>query len=63
MSNATTAKLLLVAVMLCLAAANRFKWMPKGEDGAIGRNSVRELAAGIIVVLLAGALGQLQPLM
>jgi copper resistance protein D len=57
------AKLVLVAVMLCLAAVNRFKWMPKGEDGAIGRNSMRELAAGIIVVLLAGALGQLQPLM
>jgi len=57
------AKLVLVAVMLCLAAANRFKWMPKGDDGAIGRNSMRELAAGIIVVLLAGALGQLQPLM
>jgi len=57
------AKLVLVAAMLCLAAANRFRWMPKGEEGAIGRNSARELAAGVIVVLLAGVLGQLQPLL
>jgi len=56
-------KLALVAVMLWLAAANRFKWLPKGNEAALGRNSVRELAAGIIVVLLAGALGQLQPLL
>jgi putative copper export protein len=57
------AKLALVAVMLWLAASNRFKWLPKGEEGVIARNTVRELAAGIIVVLLAGGLGQLQPLL
>jgi len=57
------AKLALVAAMLWLAASNRFKWMPKGEENAIGRNATRELAIGIIVVLLAGALGQLQPLL
>ena len=57
------AKLALVAAMLWLAASNRFKWMPKGEENAIGRNAARELAIGIIVVLLAGALGQLQPLL
>ena len=57
------AKLALVAGMLWLAASNRFRWMPKGEENAIGRNAARELAIGIIVVLLAGALGQLQPLL
>ena len=57
------AKLALVAAMLWLAASNRFRWMPKGEENAIGRNAARELAIGIIVVLLAGALGQLQPLL
>ena len=55
------AKLALVAVMLTLAAANRFRWMPQGRDAAIARNAALELALGVIVVLLAGALGQLQP--
>jgi putative copper resistance protein D len=57
------AKLVLVTVMLGLAGANRFKWLPRGKQDAIGRNTLRELAAGLIVVLLAGALGQLQPLL
>jgi putative copper export protein len=57
------AKLALVAIMLWLAAANRLKWLPRGEQGVIARNTVRELSIGIIVVLLAGALGQLQPLL
>jgi putative copper export protein len=57
------AKLVLVAAMLALAAANRFKWLPKGEERAIARNTIAELAIGVIVVLLAGALGQLQPLL
>ena len=56
------AKLVLVAAMLWLAAANRFKWLPRNEEGIIARNTIRELSIGIIVVLLAGALGQLQPL-
>lgn len=56
-------KLALVAVMLWLAAANRFKWLPRNAQGIIARNTVRELALGVIVVLLAGALGQLQPLL
>ena len=55
------AKLALVAAMLALAAANRFRLMPRGRDAAIARNAGLELALGIIVVLLAGTLGQLQP--
>jgi putative copper resistance protein D len=54
-------KLTLVAAMLALAATNRFRLMPRGRDGAVARNAALELALGIIVVLLAGALGQLQP--
>ena len=55
------AKLALVAAMLALAAVNRFKLMPRGRDSVIARNVVRELTLGFIVVLLAGALGQLSP--
>jgi putative copper export protein len=54
-------KLALVAAMLMLAATNRFRLMPKGRDRTIARNAALELALGFIVVLLAGALGQLQP--
>jgi putative copper export protein len=57
------AKLALVAAMLWLAATNRFKLLPKGKESTIARNTAYELAAGVIVVLLAGALGQLQPLL
>jgi putative copper resistance protein D len=57
------AKLALVAVMLGLAGMNRFRLMPQGLDRNIARNAGRELSAGIIVVLLAGALGQLQPVL
>lgn len=56
------AKLLLVAGMLWLAAANRFKWLPQNRQTVIAKNIVRELCLGVMVVLLAGALGQLQPL-
>jgi putative copper export protein len=55
------AKLALVTAMLTLAATNRFRLMPRGRDAAIARNAALELALGVIVVLLAGALGQLQP--
>jgi putative copper resistance protein D len=55
------AKLALVALMLALAAVNRFKLMPRGRHKTIARNAVRELGLGSIVVLLAGALGQLPP--
>ena len=55
------AKLTLVAVMLGLAAVNRFRLMPKNQDQLIARNATLELGAGLIVVLLAGVLGQLQP--
>jgi putative copper resistance protein D len=55
------AKLALVAVMLGLAATNRLRLMPQGQDQAIARNAALELGAGVIVVLLAGVLGQLQP--
>jgi putative copper export protein len=53
------AKLFLVLVMIGLAAANRFRLMPRGADKAISRNAALELILGLIVVLLAGALGQL----
>ncbi len=55
------AKLALVLVMLGLAAMNRFKLMPRAQDRAIARNAAWELGLGIVVVLLAGALGQLPP--
>jgi putative copper resistance protein D len=55
-------KLALVAAMLWLAATNRFKWLPRNAETIMGRNTVAELTIGLIVVLLAGALGQLQPL-
>jgi copper resistance protein D len=55
------AKLALVAGMLMLAGINRFRLMPRGQDRAIARNAALELVCGIIAVLLAGALGQLQP--
>jgi putative copper export protein len=55
------AKLALVAVMLTLAAINRFKLMPRAQDAGVARNTVIELGLGVIVVLLAGALGQLPP--
>lgn len=57
------AKLVLVAVMLWLAGANRFKFLPKAREDIIARNVVFELSIGAIVVLLGGALGQLQPLL
>ncbi|HEY1877199.1 MAG TPA: CopD family protein, partial [Rhizomicrobium sp.] len=57
------AKLVLVAAMLWLAAVNRFKWLPRNAEDKIGRNTMRELAMGLFAVLLAGALGQLQPLL
>lgn len=54
-------KLVLVAGMLGLAAMNRFRLMPQNRNQGIARNAAMELSAGVIVVLLAGALGQLQP--
>ena len=48
---------------IVLAAANRFKLLPKAKEGVIARNVVIELSIGAIVVLLGGALGQLQPLL
>jgi putative copper resistance protein D len=55
------AKLALVLVMLGLAAVNRFKLMPRSQDKAIARNAGVELGLGLVVVLLAGVLGQLSP--
>jgi putative copper resistance protein D len=55
------AKLALVAGMLTLATANRFRLMPQGRTETIARNAAWELGLGFIVVLLAGALGQLPP--
>jgi len=56
------AKLVLVAAMLWLATANRLKWLPQRKEPLIEQNTVRELLLGVVVVLLAGVLGQLQPL-
>jgi len=55
------AKLALVAVMLGLAIFNRFRLMPVGDDRRIAGNAAWELRLGLIAVLLAGVLGQLQP--
>jgi copper resistance protein D len=54
-------KLALVGIMLALALTNRFKLMPNDGRRRIARNAVTELGLGVIVVLLAGALGQLAP--
>jgi len=59
--SALGVKLALVLIMLGLAAVNRFKLMPQAQDRAIARSTGLELGLGIIVVLLAGALGQLPP--
>jgi putative copper resistance protein D len=55
------AKLALVLAMLGLAATNRFRLLPCLNTRQVARNVVFELGLGVIVVLLAGALGQLQP--
>ena len=57
------AKLALVVMMLGLAAVNRFKLMPRGNDNMIARNAALELGLGFIVLLLAGLLGQLPPVL
>jgi putative copper export protein len=54
-------KLALVLAMLGLAAANRFRLLPRGDMPAIARNAAIELGLGLMAVLLAGALGQLPP--
>jgi putative copper export protein len=54
-------KLALVTTMLVLAAANRFRLMPKGGIAQVGRNAGFELALGLTAVMLAGWLGQLPP--
>ena len=57
------AKLALVAAMLALAAVNRWSLSPRvaeGEPAALGalaRNSVLEIVAGIAVVAIVGVLG------
>ena len=56
------AKLALVAGMIGLALVNRFRLMTKGRDTLIARNTAIELSLGLTAVLLAGLLGQLQPL-
>ncbi len=56
-------KLALVAVMLGLAAINRFRLMPRAYDSMIPRNAALELGLGLTVVMLAGALGHLQPVL
>ena len=55
-------KLALVAGMISLALVNRFRLMPSGRETRIARHTAMELAAGLVVVLVAGLLGQLQPL-
>jgi copper resistance protein D len=55
------AKLALVLGMLGLATVNRFRLLPRLNTQQIARNVAFELGLGITAVLLAGALGQLQP--
>jgi putative copper resistance protein D len=55
-------KLVLVAGMIGLALVNRFRLMPQGREARIARHTAIELSAGLAVALLAGLLGQLQPL-
>ena len=55
------AKLALVGIMLALALTNRFALTDIGAHPRIARNAVIELGLGLIVVLLAGGLGQLAP--
>src|SRR6185312_9431633 len=55
-------KLVLVAGMIGLAVVNRFRLMPKDQETPIARHAAMELTAGLVVVLVAGLLGQLQPL-
>ncbi len=55
-------KLALVAGMIGLALVNRFRLMPAGRAGRIAYHSALELGAGLAVALIAGLLGQLQPL-
>ena len=47
--------------MIGLAAVNRFRLMPQARETRIARHAAMELAAGAGVVLIAGLLGQLQP--
>lgn len=56
------AKLALVAGMIGLALVNRFRLMPQGRQARIARHTAMELGAGLTAALLAGLLGQLQPL-
>jgi putative copper resistance protein D len=56
------AKLALVAGMIGLALVNRFRLMRAGREAQIARHAAMELGLGLIAVLLAGLLGQLQPL-
>lgn len=55
-------KLVLVAGMIGLALVNRFRLMPQGREARIARHTAIELGAGLTAALLAGLLGQLQPL-
>ena len=55
-------KLALVAGMIGLALVNRLRLMPRGSEARIARNAGIELGLGLAAVLLAGLLGQLQPL-
>lgn len=60
--SALGAKLALVAAMIGLALVNRFWLMPRGSEARIARHTGIEIGLGLAAVLLAGLLGQLQPL-
>lgn len=63
------AKVLLFAVMLVLAAFNRFLWTPRMQDGAdattatqaLWRNVVAEMVLGAAILAIVGVLGASQP--
>lgn len=55
-------KLALVCGMIGLAVINRFRLMPARRQSRIAGHAALELGAGVLVLMIAGLLGQLQPL-
>src|SRR6185437_8413257 len=54
-------KLALFAVLLAVAAVNRFRLTPRGDAGALRRNALIETAFGIFIVTIVAVLGTMAP--
>lgn len=54
-------KLALFAVLLAVAAVNRFRLTPRGDAGALRRNALIETALGIFIVTIVAVLGTMAP--